>query len=228
LGGPNGADVSRRGRSATVTAMAVFPKLTLLVVGGDRWARTGLAALLREHGGWATREAGLDDALPALAEGPVDAIVWDCGADGQARPERLQPFGDVPFVALVDDSTSGRSALARGASAIVPRDAEPPRLVAAVHAAAMGLVVVDGALEETLAPLRGEAPTPTPTVALTAREREVLDLMVQGLSNPEIASELSFSTHTAKFHVQAILDKLGAQTRTEAVVLAARAGLVQI
>lgn len=62
--------------------------------------------------------------------------------------------------------------------------------------------------------------------ALTARERQVIDLLAQGLSNRRIAGALSISEHTAKFHVNSILSKLGASTRTEAVVEAVRRGLV--
>jgi DNA-binding NarL/FixJ family response regulator len=62
--------------------------------------------------------------------------------------------------------------------------------------------------------------------ALTARERQVIELMVQGLSNRRIADVLAISEHTAKFHVNSILSKLGASTRTEAVVEALRRGLV--
>jgi DNA-binding NarL/FixJ family response regulator len=61
---------------------------------------------------------------------------------------------------------------------------------------------------------------------LTAREREVLQLMAQGMANKSIARELAISEHTVKFHVNAILSKFGAQSRTEAVVIASRAGLV--
>lgn len=62
--------------------------------------------------------------------------------------------------------------------------------------------------------------------ALTARERQVIELMVQGLSNRRIADVLAISEHTAKFHVNSIMSKLGASTRTEAVVEALRRGLV--
>lgn len=63
---------------------------------------------------------------------------------------------------------------------------------------------------------------------LTPRELAVLGLLALGLSNPEIATDLGITTHTAKFHVQSIMDKLGAQSRTEAVVLATRAGLITL
>lgn len=65
-------------------------------------------------------------------------------------------------------------------------------------------------------------------MVLTPREAEVLGLLAEGLSNKLIADRLKVSDHTAKFHVNSILNKLGAETRTEAVVLAARRGLLML
>jgi DNA-binding NarL/FixJ family response regulator len=62
--------------------------------------------------------------------------------------------------------------------------------------------------------------------ALSPRELEVLELLAQGLTNPEIGRRLGISSHTAKFHVAAILAKLGARTRTEAAVQGFRGGLL--
>jgi DNA-binding CsgD family transcriptional regulator len=90
-------------------------------------------------------------------------------------------------------------------------------------ALAAGLVVVDDDLKKTA--LRGGA-TQTLATPLTPREREVLQLVAEGLPNKLIADRLGISEHTAKFHVNAILDKLGADTRTDAVVKAARFGLL--
>ncbi len=67
-----------------------------------------------------------------------------------------------------------------------------------------------------------------PGAAVTAREREILELMADGASNAMIAARLGISRHTAKFHVAAILGKVGARTRAEAVALAIRHGLLDI
>jgi len=67
-----------------------------------------------------------------------------------------------------------------------------------------------------------------PVDTLTPRESEVLHLIAEGLPNKQIAQKLSISEHTVKFHVNAILTKLGAQSRTEAVVRATRAGLIAL
>jgi len=90
---------------------------------------------------------------------------------------------------------------------------------------ARGLVVVDEALAE---PWRRRGAGPAAVEALTPREREVLDLLAEGLSNRRIGERLGIGERTAKFHVNAILAKLGAETRTEAVVIAVRLGLITL
>lgn len=127
----------------------------------------------------------------------------------------------APSVVLVGDEAQARTAVARGARGALRRTIEPHRLLAALEAVSAGLTVVDFALVH--APAEGES-----DAHLTDRERQVLDLIVQGFSNRRIAKRLGISEHTAKFHVNGILAKLGAGTRTEAVVAAARRGLVAL
>ncbi|HET9553953.1 MAG TPA: LuxR C-terminal-related transcriptional regulator, partial [Anaeromyxobacteraceae bacterium] len=105
---------------------------------------------------------------------------------------------------------------------LVDRGARGPALAAALRAAAEGLLV----LEPSLAGGWLRAPAPAAGEPLTPREREVLSLLAEGLGNKAIAARLGVSDHTAKFHVNAILGKLGAATRAEAIVVAARRGLV--
>ena len=75
---------------------------------------------------------------------------------------------------------------------------------------------------------RRAASPPRPARALTPREREVLQLLAEGLANKAIAQRLAISEHTVKFHVNAIMSKLGAQSRTAAVVQATRLGLIML
>lgn len=114
--------------------------------------------------------------------------------------------------------------------AVLPRDAASGEILAAIDAVAAGLVALH---PEALEPLRGRAPIPTraepdPARPLTAREIEVLGMLAEGLGNKIIAARLGISTHTAKFHVAAIMAKLGAGSRTEAVTMGMRRGLVVI
>lgn len=113
----------------------------------------------------------------------------------------------------------------------LPREATPEEIVAALTAVAGGLIALDRRLAGAL--LAAErAPTPVTEAApiaddtLTARELEVLQLLAQGLPNKIIANRLHISEHTAKFHVSSIMTKLNAASRTEAVTLAARRGLL--
>ncbi len=111
----------------------------------------------------------------------------------------------------------------------VETEAEP--LIAAIHAVFAGLTVVEPAMiDEERGILAGLSRTGS-TVAhevLTPRERQVLGLVAAGLPNKTIARELGISEHTAKFHVGSLLAKLGAASRTEAVTLAARRGILII
>jgi DNA-binding NarL/FixJ family response regulator len=131
-------------------------------------------------------------------------------------------------LALVPDEAAGELALAAGARGLLFRDATPGALLAALQAVARGLAVFEPALSPVRPTPRASASTPTSPEALTPREREVLSLLAEGLSNKAIADRLAISEHTAKFHVNAVLAKLGVQRRTEAVVRAARLGLVTL
>lgn len=103
-------------------------------------------------------------------------------------------------------------------SAVPSRDA---RLIAAA-----ALLIASGYRLEAEAVL--EAPASVVSTALTARERQVAELLVEGASNKVIARRLDISVHTAKFHVAAVLEKLGARNRSDAVAIALRDGLVAL
>jgi len=123
---------------------------------------------------------------------------------------------------VVADERLGRGPV----RAVLPRDATAGELLAAVDAVVAGLVAFHpDALRRAPRPVRAE---PDPAQPLTGRELEVLGMLAEGLGNKAIASRLGISTHTAKFHVASILSKLGAGSRTEAVTIGMRRGLVAI
>jgi DNA-binding NarL/FixJ family response regulator len=124
-------------------------------------------------------------------------------------------------VALVPGEAAAADALAAGARGLAFRDADAGRLAAALVAAARGLLALEGALASWLHP-----PAATPADGLTPREAEVLSLLAEGRSNRSIAQRLGISERTARFHVESILAKLGVENRSEAIVVAARRGLV--
>ena len=110
----------------------------------------------------------------------------------------------------------------------MPNDISPGQLAAALQAAASGLVVLHPAHFDSAVPAASVAPRFLDELAepLTPRESEVLQMLASGLGNKEIAAKLAISEHTVKFHVASILGKLGAASRTEAVSLGIRRGLV--
>ena len=202
--------------------------LRILIVAGDPLARAGLATLLADQPGWSVVGRIATDAdLPAgLEVYAADVGVWDLGWDPAPALERLAAMrGELPIVALLPDEAHVAEAWAAGAQGLLLRDADAERLAAAVTAVAHGLTAFDPALVAALVPVREQAPLP-PLEALTPRELEVLRLLAEGLSNKVIAHRLGISEHTVKFHTNAILGKLGAQSRTEAVVRATRLGLI--
>ncbi|HTS87094.1 MAG TPA: response regulator transcription factor [Gemmatimonadales bacterium] len=147
--------------------------------------------------------------------------------DGGPGPG-LSPPGTGPVLYLVDGAaTAGDFAKVRGAS-YVTDGVSREQLVAALRAVASGLTVREpSAGERSSAPARLSAPV-SADPALTEREREILRLLGEGLGNREMAQLLALSDHTVKFHLRSIFTKLGARSRTEAVSLAVRRGLLML
>ena len=136
------------------------------------------------------------------------------------------------FVILIDAPDSGWTsrALRAGVKAILPRDALSEEIFSAIRAVYAGFVILDPEVTQELARhVHLESADHVPAAALdelTTREIEVLRMMAEGLGNKQIASRLGISDHTIKFHISSILDKLGASSRTEAVTLGIRMGLI--
>jgi DNA-binding NarL/FixJ family response regulator len=203
----------------------------VLVVSPLPAVRAGLRALLgTTEGIEVVGEAERLEALGGLAGVAADVVVVDGepeveagdGAAGALGPGVLI-LGPVPHEERLAAALTGRG------WGYLPRSASADLLVAAIRAIASGLVVVDPDLGGGLLARarRGEPAELAESVEeLTTREGEVLQLVALGLPNKTIAARLSISEHTVKFHVAAILAKLGAGSRTEAVHIGARRGLV--
>ncbi|MGU7780829.1 LuxR C-terminal-related transcriptional regulator [Burkholderia sp. PU8-34] len=137
------------------------------------------------------------------------------------------------LVLLTDDADSDwmHEAWAGGATALLTRSATSGEIVAAIEAVAAGLCVLS---PEILARLLAERAVPRPTASaalvemLTPREIEVLTMLAEGLGNKEIAHQLDISDNTVKFHLSSIFGKLGASSRTEAVMQGMRHGLIMM
>ncbi|MCH7744516.1 MAG: response regulator transcription factor [Chloroflexi bacterium] len=205
--------------------------LRVLVVAGDPLARAGLATLLANQPGCEVvgQIASDADLLNALDIYRPDVLVWDLGWEPSQALDvmsDLREDGLPPIVALLSDEAFASEAWSAGARGLLPRDAAPDTLTAALIAVAQGLVTLHPAMAAIPIP-REQTPAP-PSVELTPREHQVLRLMAEGLTNKSIAYNLDISDHTVKFHVNAILSKLSAQSRTEAVMQATRLGLIPL
>ena len=211
-----------------MVAIAIFSTDPVLRRRLEEWLRGEQAVALA---GVANNPAAL---LRLIEEDHIDVVLADAPSRGQLSDWRRR-HGRMALVVLLDgtDPEDGLELLHAGAGAILPRSAERGEIVAAIRAVANGLVVLprhvlagllDGASPEGGAD-GGDA---VAAVQLTPRELEVLAAMADGASNKAIARRLDISFHTAKFHVAAILAKLDADSRTEAVTRAAQLGLVML
>jgi two-component system, NarL family, nitrate/nitrite response regulator NarL len=210
-------------RNPNIPIAAVTDPIKVALLTDDPLLRTGLSSLLAQNGSISVVEDGAEVAL------------WDAGNDPGKTLSRLTELKslDFPVVAVVGDPAHVAPAIAAGARGVVLRDQVGPGIHAALAAGRSGLTVMDTALAETLVP-HPATPAAEPQRApkgrgeLTERERQVVQLLSEGLSNKLIADRLGISDHTAKFHVNGVMMKLGASTRTEAVVEAMRRGLIRL
>ncbi|MSP22038.1 MAG: response regulator transcription factor [Dehalococcoidia bacterium] len=190
--------------------------------------RAGLRELLTHAGIEVIDGASASPPSDGSQLSDIDVLLLDAPGDLEASVRSLAlaaESGGVPAIFLVDrlplEATSTQPSRQAAPRGWLRRDATEEELAAAVRAVAAGLQVIDPALEIQTHD-HGAATT------LTEREREVLALIAIGLTNRAIALELGISEHTAKFHVGAVLAKLEAQSRAEAVSVAVRGGLLTL
>lgn len=228
----------------------------MFVVAASDVVRAGLVSLLESDARFSVVGSAEDLSTLAAqeAEGPPpDVIVFDAERPLTQAPTALRAFvegardGDrVPAFVVIGDEESAwaREALREGVvRALLPPAASAGQIIAAVEAVSAGLAAL---APETLAAL---LPPPAPNVeellttlgagrplppaeperdALTPREREVLEMLAEGLSNKEIAWRMNISEHTVKFHLASVFAKLDVSTRTEAVMQGLRRGLLMM
>ena len=170
--------------------------------------------------------ASSDDALAAVASSRPDVVLVDHGLQEDrtlpllAGLRQRSPGASVIVLTGPVDDRLALEAFEAGCSGVIARDRRLPDLVRAIKAAHAGDTQFS---PEVLAMVLSRASRSSP---LTAREREVLDLVAEGRTNPQIAELLTLSLHTVRNHVQSILRKLGAHSKLEAVAMASRRGLI--
>ena len=164
------------------------------------------------------------------AEGAPDVVLMDLlmpGMDGISAIAAIsQGHPELAVVAMTSFTQADlvHGALQAGAAGYLLKDAEADEVAAAIRAACRGEVHLDATIAKQLTRSL-VAPGPHAVTALTDREREVLVLVAQGLSNQQIADVLVISERTARTHVSNILSKLGVASRTQAALLAIREGI---
>ena len=197
--------------------------------------REGLVAMLETEPDFqvvGTAATGAE-AVALVARTDPDVMLLDLELpelDGVAVLRRLvAEVARVRVIVFTVFDTDERiiAAVEAGAAGYLLKGAPRAELFAAVRTvAAGGSLLASVASSAVLRRVRGEVPPGGPS--LTLREREVLEALARGLGNKQIAAELGVSERTVKFHVSSLFAKLGAGNRTEAVTIAARAGLVSI
>ena len=206
--------------------------IRVMIVDDHAMVRSGLSAFLLAFDDLelAAEASSGEQAVGICSEQDVDVVLMDLvmpGMDGATATRTIRdacPHIQVIALTSFPEEDLVKSALEAGAIGYLLKNVTAAELADAIRAAHAGRPTL--APEATSALIHSATGGPAPGSDLTAREREVLALMAQGLSNSQIATKLYVSDSTVKFHVSSVLRKLGAASRTEAVSIALRDRLV--
>ncbi len=211
-------------------------RLRILVVDDHPVFRMGLIALLSSIDGLdVVAEAdSLATAVAAIDDSEVDVVMMDLnlgddsGVEATRQIVARRPGIGVLVVTMVEDDDTVFAAIRAGARGYLLKGAGPVEIERALRAVSAGEVllapsVAAGAMAALTGSARRSAPHPFPS--LTEREREVLELVAQGLDNRRIAARLSLSDKTVRNHLSIVLTKLGVADRAAAIAKARDAGL---
>ena len=210
--------------------------ISVILIDDNQSTREGIAALIRRQAGFRvlTTSAEVEAALRMVRRRQPDIVLLDLGGDeedrltlagalhGQVPASRVILMGASPLQEDVE------SFIMAGVSGFIMAGATTEQFIGTIHSVTQGIQVLPSELtsllfvqlnERGIKPRRKRALNATP---LTAREREVADLIVQGLCNKEIAGRLEIALHTVKSHVHKVLSKLAVNTRLEVAAFAQR------
>jgi DNA-binding NarL/FixJ family response regulator len=198
-----------------------------LIVDDHPVVRAGVRAVI--EGAWKGAEVAdattLEDATEMLKGGNPDVVIidpWRAGVDVGDIVKRLQKDIHAPIVIFTSDGGARllSESLKAGVKGYVRKDSPSEDLVRAVEAARTGDFYVDPGLSSTIVLDEGDR-------TLSARQREILQMLADGMQTDAVAQKLGLSTETVRTHTKRILAKLEASTRTQAVAIGIRHGLIE-
>ena len=173
----------------------------------------------------AASSAVVRSGLESLVNSSPELLLTDSYADVVVAAMALEEVAPAPAIVLLGEGEWSSQALRQGVRAILRADAPAAEILAAIEAAAAGMAAID---PRELEALLSSGPPVESAMPLTARELEVLRMLADGAANKTIAWKLGITENTVKFHVAQILAKLNAGTRTEAVTVGIRKGLILV
>jgi DNA-binding NarL/FixJ family response regulator len=208
-------------------ALGVKESPRCLIVDDHPVVRAGIRALLEDT--WRDANisdaASVDDARAVAEEGSPEVVIvdpWRAGVDVGEVVQRLQAEVGAAIVIFTSDGGARllSEALKAGVKGYVRKDSPSGDLIRAIEAARAGEFYVDPGLSSTIVLDEGDR-------TLSARQREILQMLADGMQTDAVAERLGLSTETVRTHTKRILAKLEASTRTQAVAIGIRHGLIE-
>ena len=215
--------------------MSNSPIYTVIVIAISPVIRMGLSAMLEDNRELTVVKSGsdIDSLTDEIIELQPDVVLLDWNSSDFESISQSQQFISATIILLNElEDIDFKAILNARVKGILPQTSTESEIIAAVKAVASGLVVLHPEIINNL-----QLQTPTnlqPQIdikfiqTLTPREIEILQMLTPGLSNKAIAKQLNISDHTVKFHVSSIFQKLNVSTRTEAVAVGVRLGLIML
>jgi DNA-binding NarL/FixJ family response regulator len=212
--------------------------ISLVLIDDNRLLREGLARLIREHKDFKilAASADADEAMDKVREAKPDVVLLDFGLEGHdslaitATVHKEVPGAKVIVLGLLPIEEDIVSFVRAGAAGFIMRDATFEDFITTIRRVVGGAVVLPpqltGSLFNQIANQAGRlgVPRELESVRLTLRERQVIDLIAEGLANKDIAARLHIAVHTVKSHVHNVLEKLALHSRLEVAAFSRNQG----